>query len=330
MEKYRKFADAKYGINPFVPQRSKSPKALKYTFGLILLLFRLPFVIFLLGSLYLYNLIFKKFIVVKSLRNAIEQGLYKLLALTFGLFEFKVLPKYGAKDPNRPRFEPGYVVLTNHTHPLGFLFFSQICSPTFVKLFTKSTGAAAEKEVLLSPLGFSSVLKYFFGRGFNFPQDAATNESDSSVKLAELASSNFKNKEGPIVIFFEGATTNGKGVLEMPEGLAYDLYEYQKQENRETVVATVIFNENEEASVAHPIVASLSFLMNWSNPAIVRLCPIAKMPVQRKDMPKTIYDMYENILTIPKMALRSEDYQAFLEYWRSTQGKTYIKGSKDL
>ncbi len=60
----------------------------------------------------------------------------------------------------------------------------------------------------------------------------------------------------------------------MPEGLAYDLYEYQKQENRETVVATVIFNENEEASVAHPIVACLSFLMNWSNPATVRLCPV--------------------------------------------------------
>ena len=69
------------------------------------------------------------------------------------------------------------------------------------------------------------------------------------------------------------------------------------------------------------------------------------MPIQRKDMPKTIYDMYENILQIPKvyiakeemfltligqMALRSEDYQAFLEYWKSTQGKTYIKSQKDL
>lgn len=141
-------------------------------------------------------------------------------------------------------------------------------------------------KVLLSPLGFSSTLKYFLGRGFNYPQDVST--SDGQVKLAELANSNFKNKEGPIVIFFEvtdyerifieikkGATTNGKGVLEMPEGLAYDLYEYQKQENRETVVATVIFNENEEASVSHPIIASLSFLMNWSNPATVRLCPIA-------------------------------------------------------
>lgn len=140
--------------------------------------------------------------------------------------------------------------------------------------------------MLLSPLGFSSTLKYFLGRGFNYPQDVST--SDGQVKLAELANSNFKNKEGPIVIFFEvtdyerifieikkGATTNGKGVLEMPEGLAYDLYEYQKQENRETVVATVIFNENEEASVSHPIIASLSFLMNWSNPATVRLCPIA-------------------------------------------------------
>ena len=34
MEKYRKFADAKYGINPFVPTRSKSPKALKYVINL--------------------------------------------------------------------------------------------------------------------------------------------------------------------------------------------------------------------------------------------------------------------------------------------------------
>jgi len=57
--------------------------------------------------------------------------------------------------------------------------------------------------VLLSPLGFSSVLKYFFGRGFNFPQDVSTSDADSNVKLAELANSNLKNKEGPIVIFFE-------------------------------------------------------------------------------------------------------------------------------
>ena len=32
MEKYRKFADAKYGINPFVPVKPKNPpnKFLKY------------------------------------------------------------------------------------------------------------------------------------------------------------------------------------------------------------------------------------------------------------------------------------------------------------
>jgi len=68
-------------------------------------------------------------------------------------------------------------------------------------LFTKSTGASAEKEVLLSPLGFSSTLKYFLGRGFNFPQDVST--SEGQVKLADLANSGFKNKDGPIVIFFE-------------------------------------------------------------------------------------------------------------------------------
>ena len=34
------------------------------------------------------------------------------------------------------------------------------------------------------------------------------------------------------------------------------------------------------------------------------------------------------------MALKSEDYQAFLEYWKATQKKNYIakdsKGQKDL
>jgi len=62
--------------------------------------------------------------------------------------------------------------------------------------------------------------------------------------------------------------------MEMPESLAYDIYEYQKQENRETVVASVTYGDNADASVAHPIMSTLSLMMNFSNSATVRLCPV--------------------------------------------------------
>jgi len=63
--------------------------------------------------------------------------------------------------------------------------------------------------------------------------------------------------------------------MEMPESLAYDIYEYQKAENRETVVVSITYGENTNASVAHPIVSTLSLLMNFSNNVTVRMCPVS-------------------------------------------------------
>lgn len=333
MEKYRKFADAKYGINPFVPSKSKTTnKALKYTLGPILLLLRLPFVIYLFGALYLYHALLKKIIVVKSIQTGVtaivENVIYKIIGILCGFYDYKMIPK----SSNKPKLESGHIVLCNHTHPLDFLYFAQVCSPTFVKMYTK-TSSSGEKEVLFQTLDYSSTLKYFLTSKL-LPSPVQDQDSTELLSISQLAQRSYKDKEGPIVVFFEGAITNGKGVLDMYESLAYEIYEYQKETNRDTVVTALTYEDNADATVSHPIVATLSFLMNISNQATVRISRASNLPIQRKDMPRTIYDIYENFHRIPKMALRSEDYQAFLEYWRATQKKNYVakdeKAKKDL
>ncbi len=107
----------------------------------------------------------------------------------------------------------------------------------------------------------------------------------------------------------------------MPESLAYDIYEYQKQENRTTYVASIAFGDNANASVNHPLKSTISLLMNPTNNVTVRLTPVSskilqnennnlkqEMPIQKKDMPRTIYDIYENIQEIPKVRINKRHY----------------------
>jgi hypothetical protein len=74
----------------------------------------------------------------------------------------------------------------------------------------------------------------------------------------------------------------------MYESLAYDIYEYQKETNRETIVTALTYEDNADATVAHPIVAILSFLMNISNQGTVR--------VSRASSKSDNYGMIFNVL----------------------------------
>lgn len=101
----------------------------------------------------------------------------------------------------------------------------------------------------------------------------------------------------------------------MPESLTSDIYHYQDKSKKDTIAVSISYGDNAEASVAHPIVASLSLMMNLTNKVTVRLCPITskpnfkwaianfikELPIQPKDMARTIYDVYENIHQMPKV-----------------------------
>jgi hypothetical protein len=47
--------------------------------------------------------------------------------------------------------------------------------------------------------------------------------------LLSVVEDSFENKKGPIVLFFEGARTNGKGFIGLKDEVANDLVEFQKK-----------------------------------------------------------------------------------------------------
>jgi len=309
-------------INPFEPLPPRdSKKFLKYTLGFILLLIRLPLVTMVLIELYLYHHLFKNLIIFKEMKRLItlfvQLILYRVILMICGFTSIKTSHKFFSRDANLPKMASGFVVLCNHTHPFDFLYFSYILSPTFVKMFTK-VKANGEKEFLLAPLDFGYTLKYFMSNRFAIPE--VSDEVELSRKTPykklnpiKLAEHNFFEKEGPIVIFFEGALTNGKGVLDIDPILVDDLYDYQKKYYRNTIVASISYDDNANATSSSPLVSCLSLLMNPINHMTVKFATIPKIPTEKSEMSKCIYDIYETNHELPRVNKNWKDYQEFLD-----------------
>jgi len=309
-------------VNPFKPiEFQGTRRILKYTLGFILLLIRLPLVTILLAELYLYHHLFKNLIIFKEMKRLItlfvQLILYRFILFFCGFVNIKTSHKFFSRDANLPKMASGFVVLCNHTHPFDFLYFSYILSPTFVKMFMKIKNSG-EKEFLLAPLDFGYTLKYFLSNKFALPE--VSDEVELSRKTPykklnpiKLAEHNFFEKEGPIVIFFEGALSNGSGILDIDPLLVDDLYDYQKKYYRNTILASILYNDTANATISNPILSCLSLLMNPVNTMTVSFATIPKIPNEKTEMTKTIYDIYENTHMLTRFKMDWKDYKSFLE-----------------
>lgn len=64
-------------------------------------------------------------------------------------------------------------------------------------------------------------------------------------------------------------------MLDMNSLLAHDIYEYQKKYFRNTIVATISYDDNAGASISNPILSCLSLLMNPTNTMNVKFATLA-------------------------------------------------------
>lgn len=78
-----------------------------------------------------------------------------------------------------------------------------------------------------------------------------------------------------MILFKKGAITNGSGVLEIDSLLTNDLYDYQKKYYRNTIVASISYDDNASASTSHPLISCLSLLMNPVNNMEVKFATVA-------------------------------------------------------
>lgn len=84
-----------------------------------------------------------------------------------------------------------------------------IMNPVFVRINYQEN----YENVKFEKFQFSDVMKMIFKRDYIISKNQISQNSESLDKIMDKAQ---KNKEGPILIFYEGCNNNGQGVLKCP------------------------------------------------------------------------------------------------------------------
>jgi len=336
MEKYRKFADPATGINPWLPPKSKTSGlvlVLKFIYGPILVLLRLPFVLLLTSLLFLYHGLLRNLIVIKGLKRGIDLMvnfvLFRTILLISGFYRFNCNLNFFAKDTSKiPRMHSGEIILCNQTSPIDVLYFSYLTSPVFVKLIYQPKPLGT--QALFAPLSFKQSLKYAFSSYFRMPVrgDEAKAEGLSGLDLKSLGELCTNEKRGPIVIFFEGAMTNGAGILELNEFVGEELRQYGISSKKNQMLFSLKYGDGQTSTIRSQVWQYILNLANVYNSVDVTLVT-AKTGLTTQTFIKQIHEMYAEIHKLKKIGLSYEDYKKFMDYWRSTSQKDYVNKSKN-
>ncbi|DBA01602.1 TPA: hypothetical protein N0F65_011358, partial [Lagenidium giganteum] len=212
MEKYSRWSDLTTGINPFVPHKQRLHgnvlvKGLQLLPGTLLALVRTVLVAALALLLVLTNVITSVLGFVpffgRLLKRLVEGLLCSLILLVLGVM-------VTAEDANTRRLgltstpkgvatgvKRGDVIVCNHTTFLEVLYLARRFSPVFV--YVTQDGAA---KGVVHACGLIEALY----RSLAMP---VISDNDASRKLVDVVA----RASGPVVVFPEGARSNGKSVL---------------------------------------------------------------------------------------------------------------------
>eukprot|EP01016_Furgasonia_blochmanni_P035526 TRINITY_DN3944_c0_g1_i5.p1 TRINITY_DN3944_c0_g1~~TRINITY_DN3944_c0_g1_i5.p1 ORF type:complete len:228 (-),score=44.01 TRINITY_DN3944_c0_g1_i5:79-762(-) len=221
MEKYRKFADPGTGINPFIKATKKESfklsRALRWIYGPPLLTVRLLIIFVMFMLLLLYHMAFRRIIFIKEIRRMttllVNMVCYRVILFCFGFYTIESnFQMFTKKITNSlQKMGSGQIVLCNHTSPIDIFYLSCLMSPSFTRIFFKRTPNSQQSEVLYAPLDFLETWKFALSLTYQIPPNADSDLSkirQKKLKLKTLCSTSFDEKQGPYLIFFEGAVTN--------------------------------------------------------------------------------------------------------------------------
>eukprot|EP00746_Dinoflagellata_sp_MGD_P144550 gnl/MRDRNA2_/MRDRNA2_77269_c0_seq1.p1 gnl/MRDRNA2_/MRDRNA2_77269_c0~~gnl/MRDRNA2_/MRDRNA2_77269_c0_seq1.p1 ORF type:complete len:337 (+),score=45.51 gnl/MRDRNA2_/MRDRNA2_77269_c0_seq1:91-1101(+) len=211
MEKFRQFADPGTGVNPFVPAWAnyRSPIYMRLVKYLIMLPVALARCILLLVALLFLCLGSSLCVIpVGPVRYPLQRIFY-FLGCRMGLTALGILSvSTAAADHRRLKCRPsakeispasdakhGRMVLSNYQGIADVLYYGMKLSPTFV--FPSVDGSPVA-------LGLLGALKQ------STQSKPLPKSKDTLTQILEKASSGW---EGPVVVFAEGAKTNGSAIL---------------------------------------------------------------------------------------------------------------------
>ncbi|KAJ0398759.1 hypothetical protein P43SY_009827 [Pythium insidiosum] len=212
MEKYSRWSDLTTGTNPFVPHKQRlhdrlPVRALQALGGAALVVVRLPLVLAVGLVLVVTNVVTSILgfvpLLGRLLKRLVEWLLCSLLLLLMGVLvteedaNTRRLGLASKSSPASSRVGPGDVVVCNHTSFLEVLYLARRFSPVFV--FVTPAGAS---KGLVHACGLIEALV----RALSLP---VADDRATPRKLADVVA----RASGPVVVFPEGARSNGKSVL---------------------------------------------------------------------------------------------------------------------
>ncbi|XP_049851643.1 uncharacterized protein LOC126326539 [Schistocerca gregaria] len=197
-EKYVEWRDALTGVHPFIPLPDKYPPTLLNRLHRLILvpllaIFRTPLIVLFLALLVTADYLARK-IASGPLKRATLRATHFLLAgLVLWLFGFAVHKNTHLYKKQAPSIKSGHFILCNHVSYIEVLYMAYAYSPQFTSVTDSG---------LLIPVNlYQALFEIFWNRPVR---------SRETFKLSELVRRAKKNNDGPVLVFPEGTTTNGR------------------------------------------------------------------------------------------------------------------------
>mmetsp|Transcript_36330 Transcript_36330/g.67595 ORF Transcript_36330/g.67595 Transcript_36330/m.67595 type:complete len:344 (+) Transcript_36330:45-1076(+) len=340
MEKYRQFADGGTGVNPFVPLWSHhKPGLLVRCVKLVLV----PFAILRLcvfATAVLWLLVAELVCWPLSAVPAVRRPVHWLLSYAgcslglLGLGFWFTAGGHKLADHRRLKLAPpkvstsrcydarrGSLVISNMQGLTDVLYLGMRLCPVFV--FPATDG---------SPIPYYSVLGALQRAGARrIP--AAPEKPQSLFEIAEVARAGWK---GPIVVFPEGARTNGSAILAWKGKTFEGIENFEKPSG--TALVALEYNKKGSYTPHHTVgTAFLHILFMCSQPFhTVNTTWLPAGDVASAINGKTRSDsmnLLRSVLTrmvagAVEVEIVAEKHQEFLAFWEASQKKGYTKASK--
>lgn len=341
MEKYRQFADAGTGVNPFVPpwvntKTSLGLRALKFFPLLAVALIRLCFLLVALLWLAL-----AEFILLPIPGCTPRRLLYRIFtkigcsAALWGLGVTTV--EEHAADHRRLKIAPGKktvspgadanagtLVLANHQSVADILYFGSKLGPVFV--FVGGGGVPVQRGLL-------GAFRYSLG------PPSKTPPLGKHVTLAEVAKRARSSCSGPVVVFPEGTRSNGASVLAWKDETFKGLEDFQKPFGTSLCGLEYGKGGSFHAYTPHHTVGRPLFhilfmaLQPWHKLSVTWLaaCDVERV-VQGKPLEEQ-RALCRTLITrmVPgavEADVQAETHVDFLDYWNNASKKKYIQKKK--
>jgi len=217
MEKFNTWADNYTQVQPFLPLPSKFDGAVEkiircYTIGPLIGIIKWIVFLVVLGILVVLDSVINFIpvgIIRRPLLRIVHYSLGRLLLLIAGFFTIDdryVPSKRGNKTPtNQPgsNIQSGHIILSNHSSYITIIYLLHKFSPQFTITPNFWNQSIPQGQVI--PVSFFQMLLS------TIYQKQCT--SDKSVSVDALLKQTEKEHRGPVVLFPEATTTNGKVLL---------------------------------------------------------------------------------------------------------------------